>query len=214
MDESKEIKQQSDKIIFCHKCHTAHKKIDIPKGKSIKCRECGTIFYRNDDDILLRNMALGITNLILFLVSNTFPLIKMAFLGQHQHVSILSMIASLFEEGFYVVGTIVLLCVFVFPLITLLAYLLFFWLMIIKKGKNISKKLLILFSKLLPWSMSEIFLVAVLVSVVKLTGYLQIEIGVSFWSLVAFVLFDVYLVKSMRIDQLWELRYRIFHGKQ
>ena len=75
------------------------------------------------------------------------------------------------------------------------------------------EKLLVFLAKLLPWNMTEIFLISIFVALVKLIGYAQIHFGISLWALVTFVLFDLYLSKSISIDELWRAKKRIFRGK-
>ncbi|HSR73341.1 MAG TPA: paraquat-inducible protein A, partial [Sulfurovum sp.] len=63
---------------------------------------------------------------------------------------------------------------------------------------------------IVPWSMSDIFLVSILVALVKLIGYAQIHMGIAFWALILFVLVDLYIAKNMHISELWMLRKRVF----
>jgi len=211
LQERREEEEVLDRLIICPKCHTLHYKVEIPEGKSAKCHHCHKILYRYDKRILEHGIALAITGLLLFFVSNLFPLVKVEMLGHEQHVTIISMVFALFENGFYVVGVVVAFMVFIFPLLILLVYISILWLMIRRKGEQLTKELLILLSKLLPWNMVEIYLVSILVALVKLVGYMQIYFGLSFWSLTLFVFLDIYLSKSIHIGELWELRHRIYH---
>jgi len=199
-----------EQLIICPKCHTLHQKTCIEKGKKANCSHCGKELYHYDERTLDHGLALGITGMILFAVANFFPLVRVDVLGHEQHVTIISMVKSLFENGFYVVGIVVAFMVFIFPLMILLIYVLLSWLMRQKKGEQLTKELLILLSHLLPWSMIEIYLVSILVALVKLIGYMQIHFGLSFWALALFVLLDIYLTKSVHIGELWELRYRLY----
>jgi len=200
-----------DRLIICPRCHTLHQKVPIPKGKSAKCDTCQKVLYHYDERVLDHGLALAITGVLLFFVSNLFPLVRVEILGHEQHVSIVSMVLSLFENDFYVVGVVVAFMVFIFPLMILAVYMSITWLMRAKKGKQLTKELLILLSKLLPWNMVEIYLVSILIALVKLIGLVQIHFGLSFWSLALFVFLDIYLSKSIRIGEFWELRDRIYN---
>ena len=217
MENSVEERRESeslDRLIICPKCHTIHEKITLPKGKSALCDTCKKVLYHYDEQVLDHGLALGLTGLLLFFISNLFPLVKVEVLGHEQHVTILSMVFSLFENGFYVVGVTVAFMVFIFPLMILVDYITLTWLMRRKKGKQLTKELLVLLSKLLPWNMVEIYLVSILVALVKLIGFMQIHFGLSFWSLVLFVILDTYLSKRIHMGELWELRHRIYiHGQ-
>ncbi len=202
-----------DRLIICSKCHTLHHKVHIAKGKSAKCENCKKVLYHYDERILDSGLALGITGIILFVISNMFPLVQVEFLGHEQYVSITSMIFSLFENGFYVVGITVAFLIFIFPLMILIIYVALSWMMMTGQGRDTTKELLILLSKLLPWSMIEIYVVSILVALVKLIGYMQVHFGLSFWALVLFMILDIYLSKNVHIGELWELRNRIYCDK-
>ncbi len=206
----KPYSEDLDRLIICPKCATLHQKVCIEKGKKARCNHCGKELYHYDARILDHGLALGVTGLILFFVANLFPLVRVDVLGHEQHVTIISMVMSLFENEFYIVGIVVAFMVFIFPLMILLIYIFLSWLMRQRRGEHLTKELLILLSHLLPWSMVEIYLVSILVALVKLIGYMQIHFGLSFWALALFVLLDIYLTKSVHIGELWELRYRIF----
>jgi paraquat-inducible protein A len=80
-------------------------------------------------------------------------------------------------------------------------------------GETLTKNLLILLSHIIPWSMTDIFLISILVALVKLIGYAQIHMGISFWTLMIFVLLDLYIVKRINLAELWMMRKRIFGNK-
>jgi len=198
--EKREEEEVLDHLIICPKCHTLHYKVKLPEGKSAKCHHCKKILYRYDKRILEHGFALAITGLLLFFVSNLFPLVKVEMLGHEQHVTIISMVFSLFESGFYVVGVVVAFMVFIFPLLILLVYIAVSWLMIQKKGECLTKDLLVLLSKLLPWNMVEIYLVSILVALVKLVGYMQIYFGLSF------LVFDTFCASGYLSEQEYPYR--------
>ena len=62
--------------------------------------------------------------------------------------------------------------------------------------------------------MGDIFLISILVALVKLIGYAQIHMGVSFVALIFFVLLDLYITKTIHISEMWMLRKRIFLEKK
>ena len=83
-----------------------------------------------------------------------------------------------------------------------------------KSAPQFTKELLILLSHIKPWSMSDIFLISILVALVKLIGYAQIHMGVAFWALVFFVLIDLYISKTIHTSEIWMLRQRIYEEKE
>jgi paraquat-inducible protein A len=209
----KEVTQNNDleKYVICPKCNTLHEKVPLPTGQRAVCSNCGKVLYRYDPRYLDRALVLAITGLIIFTLANTFPLISIDFFGNRQETNILGAISQLVSNGFYVVAIGVLFMVFVMPLLVMLDYMLLIILMKRKKNKKLTRDLLVFLSKIIPWNMVDIFAISVLISLVKLSGKVQIHIGVSFWALVLYILIDMYLTKAKKIGYLWELRSRVYN---
>jgi len=203
-----------DNYIICNRCLTLHKKILITKDKDAFCRECNNILYSNNHKIINEGLSLSITGLIFFIVANFFPLIQIEILGHSQFITITKTIFSLFDNHFYIVGMLLAFFIFIFPLMIFIINILLFTLLRLNRGEYITKDLLVLLAHIKPWSMSEIFLVSILVSLVKLISYASIDIGISFWGLIAFVCIDLYITKRIKISQLWDIREEIYDNQR
>ena len=203
-----------DDLVICHKCHTLHRKLPIGNRAKALCSKCGTVLYHRDDRLLEHGLALSLSGLIFFIIANAFPLVKIEILGHEQFITIPSMLLSMVDIGYYLVALFVSYLIFIFPLMIFLIYILLFLMMKRRRGKVLSKRLLVLLAEIKPWNMSDIFLISILVALVKLIGMAEIHFGISFWSLVLFVLVDLYLTRYLRIGELWELRKRVYALKK
>jgi len=202
-----------DNFIICKHCYTLHKEVPIKDGTKACCNECGAILYRYDSKIIEHGLALSISGLVFFILANLFPLVQIEILGHEQFITIPKTIFSLFESEFYVVGFICIFLIFIFPLMIFSINILIYISLKTGRGETLTKNLLILLSHLIPWSMTDIFLISILVALVKLIGYAQIHMGISFWTLMIFVVIDLYIVKRINLAELWMLRKRIFENK-
>ena len=202
-----------DEFIICHKCHTLHKKIELNNNSSALCIKCNSVLYHRDDNLLDKGLALSFTGLIFFILANVFPLIKVDVLGQEQIITILSMIHNLLYNGYYIVGLFIFYLIFLFPVIIFCIYIIIFTLMKLKMGQETIDNLLILLARILPWNMSDIFLISILVALVKLMNMLEIYIGVSFWTLIIFVVIDLYMIKKVYLGELWLLKEKIYENR-
>ena len=205
--------EELDKYIICHKCHTLNREVPITDGSKALCSNCGMVLYRRDSRLADHGLALSITGLIFFILANLFPLVKIDILGSESFITILSMIFSLVDNGYYLVSIFVLYTIFIFPLMIFLIYIIIFSLMKAKRGSVLIGKLLILLAHIQPWHMSDIFLISILVAIVKLFSIAQIYMGTSFWTLVTFVLIDTYLTRNIHLGELWILRKKIYQEK-
>ena len=198
-----------DNFIICQKCYTLHEEVPINDGTKACCTKCGAILYRYDNKLIDHGLALSITGIIFFILANVFPLVQIEILGHGQFITIPKTIFALFDSGFYIVGLICAFLIFIFPLMIFTINMLLFTLLKMKRGAKLTKELLILLSHITPWSMTDIFLISILVALVKLIGYAQIHMGIAFWALMVFVLIDLYIVKRIHLSELWMLRKRI-----
>jgi len=205
-----ENEESLDNLIICHQCHTLHEEVPIKDGSKALCGECGTVLYRYDSKLIDHGLALSITALIFFAVANFFPIVKIELLGHEQFITIPKTFLSLFEQGFYIVGLLVAFLIFFFPLMVFTLYATIFLLLKFRRGKKLTKELLVLLSHALKWNMSDIFLISILVALVKLIGYAQIQMGLAFWALLVYVAIDIYLTKQIRLSEIWMFRKRIF----
>ena len=203
-----------DNLIICHHCYTLHEEVPIKDGSKACCTECGAILYRYDTKLIDHGLALSITGFIFFILANIFPLVQIDILGSEQFITIPKTIFSLFKSGFYIVGIICAFLIFIFPLMIFLINIILFTFLKLNRGEEWTKELLILLSHIKPWSMTDIFLISILVALVKLIGYAQIHMGISFWALAVFVLIDLYIVKSMNLSEIWMLRKRMILNKE
>jgi paraquat-inducible protein A len=198
-----------DNLIICHQCFTLHEELPIKDGSKACCSECGVVLYRYDSQLIDHALALSITGLIFFALANAFPLIQIELLGSEQFITLPKTIFSLFDNGFYIVGMICVFLIFIFPFMIFLLNIILFSLLKMKKGKVLTKELLVLLAHITPWSMADIFFISILVALVKLIAFGQIHIGISFWALMIFVMIDMYISKSIHISEIWMLRNRI-----
>ena len=196
--------------IICQQCYTLNEELPIEDGSKACCAECGEILYRYDSKLIDHALSWSITGLIFFALANAFPLVMIDLFGSEQFITIPKTIASLFANGFYIVGFLCLFLIFIFPLMIFLINIVLFTLLKTGRGEDLTKELLILLSRITPWSMADIFFISILVALVKLIAFGQIHIGISFWALMAFVLIDLYITKSIRIPEIWMLRKKIF----
>lgn len=199
-----------DNLIICHQCFTLHEEVPLEDGTHARCSVCDGVLYRYDSKLLEHGLALSITGLVFFFIANMFPLVKIEILGHEQFITITKTFLALFDNGFYLVGLLCTFLIFIFPLMVFMINTLLFIILKFKIGRYLSQELLVLLARIKPWSMSDIFLISILVSLVKLIGYAQIHIGIAFWALIVVVLLDVYITKRIGITELWMLRKRVY----
>ncbi len=159
------------------------------------------MLYRRIPDSLDRTLALALAGLILFAAANAFPFLELEMQGRVTHTTLSSGVRSLFEQGSPIVASLVLLTTIVAPLLQIGA--LIFVLAPLKLGARLpgQAQLFRVLRRVQPWSMMEVFILGILVSLVKLIGMAQVVPGIALWSFV--LLIPVLAAASSSLDAEW-----------
>jgi len=204
--------KELDNLIICRKCQAIHTKPILKSKEIARCSECGEVLYEDSKDTFTKSFALSITALILYIVAASFPIIKVYVLAQESDLTIFSMLYYLFNEGFIVVGTVVLVVIVIVPLLLMLSFILIGILSHFRLAKNFVRAIIAFIIHIRAWSMVDIFFISILVALVKLFGYADVGFGVSFVALILFVVVELIAMKSIKPVELWQLYKRVYGG--
>jgi len=187
-------------------CPSCDLVIEIPhlSAKQVAlCPHCNTKLsasQANQDSMVV---ALSLSAIVMLFSSMFYPFLSFTSSGITQTITLPDAARILFNYdndflGLFIdtsiIGLPLLLLVLIIPLhLGLLKALPYQW------GKRILK---ITFA-LEPWIMSEIFLIGVMVSMVKIMSMADIEFGVSFWAYSAFVICYVAVTAKLNKHSLW-----------
>ena len=201
-----------DNLIICRKCFTLQKRVILKDKEVARCIECGELLYRNSKNIFNRTLAFSITALVLFIIMNLFPIMNVYIAGVKNSLTIFEMILRVYQEGFYIVASIILVVIILAPLLVLLSFIIIGILTKLKRGKEIVRILLIFLTQVRNWAMVDIFFISILVALVKLFGYAQIEFDIAFIALILFIIVDLFTLKSIKPVELWQYFNRVYNG--
>ena len=192
-----------DNLIICHHCDTLQKRVKVPKGSVARCVKCNKILYRNVQYAFAKSISYAVTALILFIVANLFPILNVLIAGQKTSLTIIDMIINLYQEGFLVIGSILIVVLIVAPLTVMISFILLGIIVYLKKFKNLARYIISFLIISRDWAMVDIFFVSILVALVKLLGYAEVEFGLSFYALILFLIVDLFALKNIKAVELW-----------
>jgi len=200
-------------LIICKKCHTLHEKIPLHQGGKALCTKCSTLIYKRDERMLDKTLALVITAFISLIVAFQFNIITININGLEQSLTLGSIFVVIAENEQYVIGIMLLFLIVIFPLTMIVSLFFLLLYMKLEKAGYLVKRLLILLAHIQHWSMIDIFFISLLVAMVKLFDYAQIELGVSFIAFIFTLLLDIIITKNIGFYELWEYHDKIY-GEQ
>lgn len=186
--------QALDGYIICRECDLLSSVAELPEGHKAICPRCSGVLTRSHKNSLNRILVFGITAVICLLFSNLFDYVNMSVQGQEREVSLLETVQILFELKERALA--------VFMSVIIIALPTFFvgvisWLAISIKLRRVSPRsimLLRIIAHLRFWNMAEIFFLGILISMVKVSSMVDVQVGVSFW---AYALFNVFLIAAL-----------------
>jgi paraquat-inducible protein A len=191
-------------LIACHECDLIHQIQPLAEKGVAKCSRCGASLYSKKKNSLDRTLALTIAGLALFVLANSFPLLSMKIQAQVQQATLFTGIQELYAEGMWIVALLVLLTTIVVPLAQLLCFL---YLLLPLKFNRRPLMLVPVFrfvQSLSPWSMMEVFMLGILVSVVKLAGMAKIVPGISLFAFLALIFILAASAASLDPHLIWD----------
>ena len=154
----------------------------MPPGGSARCPRCGCILYRRVKNSIDRTLALAIGGAILFVVANLFPFLAFKMDGNVTQTTLSTGITSLYQQGYLFVAFLVLLTTILAPFLQLLSLLYVMTSLKLGLRGRSAVPVFHLLGRIENWSMMEVFLLGILVSLVKLVDMAQIVPGIALWS--------------------------------
>jgi len=198
------IEIDESKLIPCPVCAA----VNIDKGKKNTCRRCGSAIYHHRSFSTEKSWAYLITAIIAYIPANIYPMLVTNTFGAHEGSTILGGVVLLWEHGSYPIAMIILFASIMIPV---MKFLILFYLLIsvkypIGKDKKVDKHKLYYMTEVVgPWSMIDVFVVAILAALIHLSnvsivaGTAATAFAISvFFTLLAAHAFDETLIKENR----------------
>ena len=194
------------KLVACPQCDLLLKVADIDEASAARCPRCRTVMFaprRSGVEILV---ALALASLVLMIVAISFPFLRMSASGLTSSASVFDTIAA-FTGGVMAPLSVAIAGFIVFlPTLRLSALIYVVWpLMFARPPARGAASAFRLAARLKPWSMAEIFMIGVAVSLVKMVDMAKIEFGPAFWAFGCLVVLVTAMDALMCERTIWRL---------
>jgi len=178
----------------CHECGLRVAVPSLAERQKALCPRCGFVLSTRHVNAFERILAFAITALTFLAGSLFFDFLTFKANGIERKIDMVASVSILFDNGYPLLAIIEVITIFAIPAVLLLGivYVLFF----LRKGvyPKYGHTVLHLLFVLIPWSMVEIFLIGVLVSLIKVASLADIDLGLSFY---AYVLFSMAMIATL-----------------
>ena len=190
--------------IACHECDLIHNIPPMPSRAAACCVRCGSVLFRAQANSIDRTLAWTVAGLVLYVVAVSFPFLAMKNGPIRNETGLLTGIRLLFEQGIIPLATLVLLTCVLIPLLQMLGLLYVFIPLKLDIRVKYAVPVFRLFKHIKPWSMMEIYMLGILVSIVKLGKMATIVPGLAViaFGLLIFVL--NFALSAVDEHMVWE----------
>ena len=208
------IEVKEEDLLRCPTCEA----VNIDKGERNICRRCGSHIYKHRRYKTEKSWAYLITAIIAYIPANLYPMLITSQFGNQEGSTIIGGVILLWEHGSYPIAAIIFFASIMIPIVKFLVliYLLISVKYPIGKDSKVNKhKLYYMTEAIGPWSMIDVFVVAILMALIHLSN-IEIIAGTAatafalsvFFTLLAAHAFDESLIRDSenRVQQPKENR--------
>ena len=199
----------ADTIVACETCGLVQRVEPLAKSTAAECFRCGAFLgVRRSAASLHATAALSLAALVLYVPANIYPILRMEFYGAHADNTIWDGVTSLAQHNQWVVAAIVFLASMVVPLVKLAGLFFLVGSSIVKRGRRLRWRtgLYKFIDAVGPWAMLDVFLLAVLVSLVKLGQLATVVPGPGLFAFTGVVVLTMLASAAFDPKLIWEPR--------
>jgi paraquat-inducible protein A len=193
-------------VLCCSTCGLVQAVEALPPGRRAECARCGGTVAEGARGSLHLTGAFALAALILYIPANIYPILRMHMYGNYSESTVWEGVVSLANHNQWFVALIVFLASMVIPVFKL-GGLLF---LVLSSGLRIGRRLrtrtrIYKFIDVIgPWAMLDVFLLAVLVSLVKLGQIAVVMPGPGLIAFTFMVVLNMLATEFFDPKMIWE----------
>ena len=189
-------------LLICEHCDTVHRGRALAPGEEIRCVRCGAVLARYHALNAGGMLALVLTALIVFLIANVWPVVTLGLGSQQSSATLWGTILMMWGQGAQVVAVVAAATLFFFPLNKML--MLGWVLLFARDGRRAPGFAFVMKTLyyLQPWTMSEVFVLGAIVSIVKARAYFDVQPDPGIWAYAVLMLL-ITVFSGIDLRSLW-----------
>ncbi|RUL74091.1 paraquat-inducible protein A [Dyella choica] len=190
-------------LLICEHCDTVYRRRPLARGEVARCARCNAVLERHQRIGLDAMLALVATVMVVFVLANAWPIMTLGLGGEQIHARLWGVIIMMWKQHSQVVAVLAAATLFFFPLCKMFAL---GWLLIFgRSGRRAPGfvSVMVVLHYIGPWTMSEVFVLGVLVSIVKAQMYFDVMPNIGAFAYAALALL-ITVFSSIDLRQLWD----------
>jgi paraquat-inducible protein A len=191
-------------VIVCPSCDLAHQAAMAPVLEGTRCARCRAPLQRPENGNIDIAIGLAICALVLFLLSNAYPLVSIQSNGSSRDTTLAGAALGLYSQGHAGLATLVFVTTIVGPLLQIVSLLYLLIPLRRKREAPAQNGVFRLLAQARPWTFIEVFMLGALVALVRLSAFARVIPGVALWSCALLMLTLAALTSRTTPGQFWQ----------
>lgn len=193
-------------LVSCHLCQQLNHAVKMDRKSQAMCSRCGAEMHLRKPNSISRTWALVITAFIFYIPANMLPVMTVISFGEGEPDTIMSGVVTLVKGEMWALAFLVLFASFIVPLTKLigLSYLLISVQVGSRWRPRDRTQLYRIIEAVGRWSMLDIFMISILISLVKLGSIATIEPGVGGTFFAAVVVLTMFAAMTFDPRLIWD----------
>ena len=190
-------------LVICEHCDSVYHRTRLVRGQRARCALCGAPLYRHSRVRPETILALSIASGIVFVIANVYPLVEISLQGMVNGATLWQAVIAMASGEAAPIAVPVALCVIIVPglQIALLAWMSAY--ATAGRSAPAGAGIMRLLALLRPWSMIEVCVVGILVSIIKLWSLAHVSPGEGMWAIGGLMVL-LPLIAGRDLRALWE----------
>ncbi len=195
----------SGALTACHECDLLQREPVLPPGGVACCPRCRAVLFRHTPDSLDRALAYTLGAAILFILANIFPIVGLEVQGTVNATSLYGAVETIWNNHMEGVASLVFATTILIPTVEM--SLMLYVLLPLKFGRLPGElaSILRVLQSVRPWSMTQVFILGVLVALVKLTHLAHVVPGIALWAFGGLIVLLTAAMANFNTHELWNL---------
>ena len=184
-------------------CHTCCK---LAPASLHECPLCGSSLHLRNPDSIQRTLALLITASLLYIPANILPIMTTYQLGRPTESTIIGGVVLLIHHGSYPIAGVIFIASVMVPISKLIALGWLCWSVSRRHGTSHQQRTRLYRAAELvgKWSMTDVFVVAILVALIHLGGLIRITPGAAALAFGGVVIVTMLAAESFDPRLIWD----------
>jgi len=195
-------------VTTCHDCGLLQQISHMPEDGAVKCCRCDATLRKRQRiepaKSIEHTLALVITALVLLIISNVYPIIQVDAEGHEMAATLFGCVTYLFTNEMELLAGLVFLTTIGAPLVQLTGLLYILLPVNFNHIPPFAPQVYRLVRIITSWSMLEVLMLGILVSVVKLSALATVVPSIALWTFALLMILIAAILSDLDTEMLWE----------